>query len=212
MRNYERLENLGNIPVDTAVLSALYSDYASPSGKIEAMCRQDLLHRVRKGLYVVAPEISRKQITRELIANHLYGPSCISFETALEIHGMIPEAVYEVKSATVRRSKSYDTTLGRFSYLRVPEDYFRIGVGMEETGYGGYYLLASPEKALCDTLMLTRGLRIQSGKAMLSYLEEFLRLDMDILEGFDLDILRGCIETGRKAETLSKLLEVVRHG
>jgi tagatose-1,6-bisphosphate aldolase len=82
-----------------------------------------------------------------------------------------------------------------------------VGINISGTDKGRY-LIASPEKALCDLLMLTDNLRIQSAGAMRDYLENFMRIDMDIIAEFDLDIIRECIETGRKKTTLSQLLEV----
>jgi len=211
MTDWEKLEAFGNVPVDIALLKSCFSDYASPSGKVEELCRNGLLLRARRGLYVVAPRVSRKPVSAFLIANHLYGPSYISFETALEYHGMIPEAVHETRSATTCRAKEYDAGLGRFSYYRVPDTYFRVGIMMAGAG-DEHYLIASPEKALCDLLMLTNGLRVQSARAMHDYLENFLRVDMDILAGFDTEIVMECIETGRKKDTIRQLLEVIKHG
>ena len=102
-------------------------------------------------------------------------------------------------------------TSTRRIYLSVPEEYFKTGViiaGMEEQRY----LIATPEKALCDLLILTPGLRIQSAGAMYEYLEAFLRFDMDKVAAFDLDIVKECIETGRKKTTLYQLAEVIKRG
>jgi len=211
MNDWEKLETFGNVPVDIALLKSCFSDYASPSGKVEELCRNGLLSRTRRGLYVVAPKISHKPVSAFLTANHLYGPSYISLETALEYHDMIPEAVHETRSVTLRRAKKYDTGLGRFSYYRVPDIYFRTGILMAGAG-DERFLIASPEKALCDLLMLTNGLRIQSARAMRDYLENFLRIDMDVVAGFNTEIIRECIETGRKRTTLRQLLEVVKNG
>ena len=209
--DWERLEKLGNIPAPAALLQNLFSDYASPSNKIEELCRKGLLLRVRRGLYIVATKVSHKLIERGLVANHLYGPSYVSYETAMEAHGMIPERVYTVRSATLGRTKRYNTELGRYEFFRVPMEYFRVGIQMAGP-VNGRYLIASPEKALCDYLMLLEKLRIQSTQSMRDFLEDFLRVDMDIVAGFDPDIIKACIETGRKKLTLTQLLKVVQNG
>jgi len=211
MEDWERLEIFGSVPVGTSLLKDVFSDYASPSNKIEEMCRRGLLTRVRRGLYVVAPKISHKPLSKFIIANHIYGPSYVSLETALEYHGLIPEAVYQIRSVTPFRAKRYDSVLGRFLYFRVPEDYFQTGILIEGDD-DGRYLIASPEKALCDLLMLTKDLRIQSLHSMREYLENFMRVDMDIVFGFNTDIVERCIETGRKKTTLAQLLEVIKNG
>ena len=209
--DWERLETLGNIPIDAALLHNLFSDYASPSNKIEELCRKGLLLRARRGLYIVATKISHKLIEPGLVANHLYGPSYVSFETAMEFHGMIPERVFTVKSATPGRTKLYNTELGRYEFLRVPMEYFRAGIRMAGPESCSY-MIASPEKALCDFLMLSANLRIQSLQSMRDFLENFMRIDMDIVVGFDPEIIMACIETGRKKTTLTQLLGVVQNG
>jgi len=211
MEDWERLVVFGNVPVDAALLKTVFSDYAAPLNKIEDLCRRGLVLRARRGLYVVAPKVSRRQVDRFLLANHILGPSYISLETALEFHGMIPEAVFDIRSVTPRRGKKYHTGLGNYLYLSVPEEYFKTGITMEETEEQRY-LIASPEKALCDLLMLTTGLRIQSARAMREYLEAFLRVDMDKVAAFDIEIVKECIETGRKKTTLRQLAEVIKHG
>ncbi len=43
---------------------------------------------------MVAPELSGQTLSRELISNHMYGPSYVSFKSALSYHGIIPERVH----------------------------------------------------------------------------------------------------------------------
>ncbi len=53
---------------------------------------------------------ARKQpYSREILANLIYGPSCISLEYALQYYGMIPERVEAVTSVTVGRSRKFST-------------------------------------------------------------------------------------------------------
>lgn len=47
------------------------------------------LIRLKKGLFVASPDIHRMTISKELIANHLYGPSYISFENALSFYKLL---------------------------------------------------------------------------------------------------------------------------
>jgi len=211
MEDWEKLREFGNVPVDVALLKKVFSDYASPSNKIEELCRRGLILRARRGLYVVAPRVSHKEVSRFLLANHMYGPSYISLETALEYHGLIPEAVYEIRSVTPYRGKEYDTMFGRFLYRSVPIGYFKVGITMEGTDEQRC-LMASPEKALCDLLMLTNDLRIQSARAIREYLEGFLRIDMERIADFDTDTITECINAGRKKTTLVRLLEAIKNG
>lgn len=190
-------------------LRLLYDDYAAPANKIAELCKQGLLVRIQKGLYLVSEIISGKQPDRLLVANHLYGPSYVSLESAMQEYGMIPEGVYSVESVTVRRSKHFLIELGAFHYHRVPHDYYNIGIKMQRTKTGYSYLIASPEKALCDHFVKTKGLQVRSRKAMLEYLIEFLRVDTDNLASLDLSIISQAAEAGPKQKTLSYLKEAI---
>jgi predicted transcriptional regulator of viral defense system len=200
------LEKFGNIPINNAVLSDIIGDYMFPRNKIAAMENRGEIIRLKKGIYVVSDKISRKKISRELIANHLYGASYVSLETALSHHGLIPEKVFTIRSMTTKRAKQFENVFGRFEYISVPADYFSIGIRQQIVDNEYAYLIATPEKALCDLILATPNLRLQSVKAMQAYLEEDLRIDFAAVEKFDLDIIRQCIEAGRKKGELELLL------
>ncbi|MCG2687903.1 hypothetical protein L6260_03820, partial [Candidatus Parcubacteria bacterium] len=70
------------------------------------------------------------------------------------------------------------------------------------------YLIAEPEKALCDLMITTARLRLQSVKAIQIYLEENLRLDFSAIE-LDTEIVRQCIEAGRNKTELRNLLKFI---
>lgn len=202
------LAHFGNIPIDYATLASVLDQYRSPKDKIGAMEKKQQLIRLKKGLYVVNPKISQCEISRELIANHLYGPSYVSLESALSYYKLIPERVYNVRSVTVKRAKQYTTPLGNFDYKIVPENYFSIGIHQEETESESIFMIASPEKALCDMIVLTSGLRLQSVKAVKSYLEEYLRVDLSEKRAWNIEIIRQCIEVGKKKTALMQLLKL----
>jgi hypothetical protein len=199
----------GNIPIHYATLAIMLKEYRSPKDKIAAMERQQLLIRLKKGLFVVAPEVSKSEISRELIANHLYGPSYISLETALSYHRLIPERVYAIRSVTSKRAKQYLTPLGTFDYRTVPENYFSIGIQQYQADSKSIFLIASPEKALCDMILLSSRLRLQSVKAVSAYLEENLRIDFSEKSDWNTEIIRECIERGKKKTELKHLLKLL---
>jgi hypothetical protein len=205
-----RLKKLGTVPVPFGVLRELYRDFASPAKKIAELCSQGLLFRVKRGLYIVSEKIVGEKPAGELIANHLYGPSYVSMETALQYYGMIPEGVYSFESATTKPAKQYDTPYGAFRYHRCKLDYYRIGINMGHTKDGSAYLLASPEKSLCDLLVNTRGLQIRSRISMLSYLVDFLRIDEESLAALKPALIHECAMAGPKKETLHYLEETIK--
>ncbi|MDR1725860.1 MAG: hypothetical protein LBR28_05690 [Bacteroidales bacterium] len=203
------LERFGNIPFTYAALEEMLHGYQSPYDKAAAMVRCGDIVRLRKGLYVVSPKISRREISRELVANHLYHPSYVSLESALAYYGLIPERVYTVRSVCMKLRKQYDTPLGHFEYIKVPENYYPLGVRQEIVNNEYAFLIATPEKALCDLILATPRLRLQSVRAMQTYLEEDLRLDFSAVERWDTEIVRQCAEAGKKKVELGLLLKLI---
>jgi hypothetical protein len=204
-----KLKTLGNLPVPFSILREQYGGYASPAKKIAQLCSQGLLVRVRRGLYVVSDQITGARPSGYLLANHLYGPSYVSLETALEFHGLIPEAVYSYESVTLGHPKEYETPYGTFRYHHVPGEYYSVGIRMAEAGRGQCFLIASPEKALCDHIVATKRLQIRSKSSMRSYLRDFLRIDEDELFKLDSALIHQCSLAGPKRESLLFLKEVV---
>lgn len=203
------LEQFGIVPVDFAVLATVLNEYKSPKNKVSAMEKSGDLIRLKKGLFVVSSEVSGQNISRELVANHLYGPSYVSLESALSFYGLIPEKVYAVRSVTTRLSKKYVTPLGNYEYVTVSEDYFQIGIRQEIINNQYAYLIATPEKAICDMIATTRNLRLQSVKAMQAYIEEDLRIDLSAFDKYDTEIIKQCIDTGKKPVELTQLLKLL---
>jgi predicted transcriptional regulator of viral defense system len=203
----ERLKNIGLIPINKDILFSLYGELKRPDEKVSELERKGLIIRGKRNLYVVAPKVHNQEISRELVANHLYGPSYVSLESALAYYGLIPERVFTMRSVTTKLHKQYDTPLGHFEYVKVPAPYYPIGVRQEIINNSYAFLIASSEKALCDKIVTTPNLRIQSVKAMREYLEEDLRIDFSVVQNINLEIIRQCIEAGRKKGELGFLLE-----
>lgn len=203
------LEQFGIVPIDFATLEAVLSEYRYPGDKVSQMEKKGELIRLKKGIFVVSPNIHRLTISRELIANHLYGPSYISFENALSFYKLIPERVHNIHSMTLKRARKFSTPLGNFDYTSAPKDYFQIGIRQEIVSDKYAYLIASPEKAICDMIIATPGLRLQSVKAMQIYLEEDLRMDFSAVETYDIQIISQCIDAGRKKTELTQLYKLL---
>ncbi|MDR1184556.1 MAG: hypothetical protein LBK67_07145 [Coriobacteriales bacterium] len=204
------LKRFGNLPVPFGALREQYRDYSAPAKKIAQLCSQGLLIRVKRGLYVVSDQIIGVRPSGYLLANHVYGPSYVSLETAMEFYGMIPEAVYSFESMTTGHPKEYSTPYGEFRYHRLPKNYFSLGVRMESTADRYRFLIASPEKALCDHFVSTRGLQIRSRSSLLSYLFDFMRVDEEALIKLDATLVHECSLAGPKKETLHFLEEAIR--
>ena len=75
---------------DYQALSNALKDYAQIRSKIQQLLKTGAIIRIKKGLYVFGPELTQGLISKELLANWIYGPSYLSLEYALSFHHMIP--------------------------------------------------------------------------------------------------------------------------
>lgn len=203
------LKQLGVIPVDYSVLRTLFSKYKFPKNKIASLENEGSLIRLKKGMYVVSPEVSGELLSVELIANHLYGPSYVSMESALRHYGLIPEQVFTIRSATTNRSKNFEDSIAQFQYVCVNENYYSIGIVQKIVDNKYTFLIASPEKALCDLIVSTPHLNFQSMRAVEIYLEKNLRLDTSAFAVMDKSIIEQCVVTGKKKKTLELILKLL---
>lgn len=193
----ENLKQLGIIPVDYALLNSIFSDYKYPRNKIANLEIEGKLIRLKRSLYVLSPDVSGKLLSTELIANHIYGPSYTSMESALSYYGLIPESVHMVRSMTTKRSRIFDNSISRFDYINCSKEYYPIGIN-QKISDDFSFLIASPEKALCDLIAYTPGVRPRFINAMLLYLEEDIRLDMEAFYKMEVDIFRQCAAVSKK--------------
>ena len=209
MRLEQKLRTFGGVPLTHGTLLSILGEYRSPNDKIVRMIDDGLLLPIKRGLYAVSPEITGIPLSLPLVANLLYGPSYVSMEYALHHYGIIPERVVEITSMTTRRGKVYDLTVGRFSYTRSPPEFYSIGIDRIENPDKTGFLMASPEKALCDKLVFTRNLNIKSRDALEGLLFDDLRIEEDSLARFDTRVIDDCILAGIKTDMLQALLKLV---
>ncbi|MBI4004433.1 MAG: hypothetical protein HY353_05365 [Candidatus Omnitrophica bacterium] len=136
LRLFSPLELQGVLRVSAVAVSFLLHRYS----------RRGAVIKLRNGLYCLA--ITKP--TALAIANRLYAPSYVSFESALAFHHLIPETVYAVTSATPRPTRTLDAVSTTFEYHRIKRQAFTgyqpVKIGVETV------LMATPEKALADFL------------------------------------------------------------
>jgi len=209
MQLEKKLSSLGGVPLTHGALVSMLKEYRSPNDKIVRLIDEGWLLPIKKGLYAVSPERTTIPISTPLVANLLYGPSYVSMDYALYHYGIIPERVVEVTSMTTRRGKVYDLPIGRFSYTHSPLDFYPVGIDRIENTDKTGFLMASPEKALCDKLVFTRNLNIASPRALQELLMDDLRLDEESITRFDSKVIEACIMPGMKERMLQALLELV---
>lgn len=184
---------------DKLVVKESLQEYASPRSKLTRMFDSSQLLRIRRGLYL--PGIDAP-FSRKTLANIVAGPSYVSFESALSFYGFIPERVVNVTSAIFGKNKHkrFDTPVGSFIYRHIPEAvYFMEYRRSEENGQP--FLIATAEKAICDTLYQHRQVISLSGLSKLIY--DDLRIEADSLKSLDLETIKALVPGyGKKVTTL----------
>ena len=112
--------------------------------------------RIRRGLYTLAQRAQIPAVNPLALAQHVYGPSYISLESALRYYDLIPEGVFAVTSVSLKKSVQFDTALGLFTYNRVPQEIFYAQVERVEFPEAPSILIAQPLKALADYVYVYR--------------------------------------------------------
>ncbi|MFA7084615.1 MAG: hypothetical protein WC141_08785 [Arcobacteraceae bacterium] len=211
MRELEReLNNFSSRIIEHATLSSILQNlgYKRINDKIMQLKNKDILTPLKSGYYIYNPLHNNTLVSKEIIANVLLGPSYISLDFALWFHGLIPESVYEITSITTKRSKSFETAYGVFSYRQIKKELFNIGLEILNSKNGNF-IIASKEKALCDKIYFTKNIDLRSQKAMIEFLEDYLRIDINELQYCDMTILKEYfkISKSQKIEVLMKILQ-----
>ena len=158
--------------------------YASPKAKLTRLLKSGQLVQVRRGLFVDSAAVSRP-----CLAPMIYGPSYLSFQYALSVYGLIPERAQSFTSASYHKNKNkvFHTPLGDFYYYYLPAGVYPYGI-LKKTEGDYSYLLASPEKALCDSVYKIKNI------GTLDEMEKLLLEDWRMEKGNLLKLDRGFIK------------------
>ena len=161
---------------------------------------------IRRDLYLIKKTKTALLNSFE-IATLIYGPSYVSFESALSYHGWIPEAVRTTTCASVKRAKEFETPIGIFSYEHIPIKAFSFGVGQHQQGALTLFI-ASPVKALADIVYARKRTWESIGD-----LSEDLRVEIESFQNPDRKLLVELIKnypSPRVKKTLNILLKGLR--
>ena len=82
-------------------LAQQFAGYTDVKGKIRREVQGGRLVQVARGLYETGARTDGMYL-----AGAIYGPSYLSFDYALSVHALIPEAVYTYTSATFQKGKT----------------------------------------------------------------------------------------------------------
>ncbi len=152
-----------------------FTDYNSPRSKVTRLIDQRQIIQLRRGLFIDRTE---SEISLKAISGTLYGPSYVSFETALSYYQLIPEKVNNITCASFNKNKNkeYHTDIASFYYYHVPNAVYPLSLKqVNENGY--YFIIASPEKAILDQLYKINRKEASFEEVLFSN----LRIDQDLL-------------------------------
>ena len=116
---------------------------------LNRLVKEGVLIRLKRGVY--QPEFQKSDLLK--VANELYYPSYLSFESALSKYGILSQTPYTLTFATNKPSKKIKLGLKEVEYRQIKEEYY-FGYLLEDGVY-----IAQVEKAILDQLyMISRGL------------------------------------------------------
>ncbi len=116
------------------------------------------IKKIIKGNYYFS-DLDISENTLFEIANRIYTPSYVSFESALSYYRLIPEMVYGITSVSTKRTYSFNTHLGSFIYSSMKPELF-FGYEFINYGSGKSYKIACPEKSILDYLYIHTDLKV----------------------------------------------------
>lgn len=205
-----KIKAYAHAPISHNMVMEALASYNRPNDKISEMIKNGELVALRRGLYVPGDELDLPIPDRFVIANHLRGPSYISLESALSYWNLIPERVYEISSVTTKTSKTYATSIGRFSFQHLTTPYYAFGIRSVQMAEMQMAMVASPEKAVCDKIVLTSGVLLRSVSQTLDFLVEDMRIDEEQLQTLDSVLIQSWVEDAPKRTSLQMLVNTLQ--
>jgi predicted transcriptional regulator of viral defense system len=178
----------GDIFTDTEVTGLIGGSEHRRYGLVKRALAEGSLLQLRRGVYGFAKFYQHAPLSHFEAAQKIYSPSYVSLESALAHHGWTPEAVYTTTSISLKRSKSFETPIGKFSYTRIPEFSF---IGVERVASIPVFLVATPTKAIADYVV------VHKVELLPNQLRESLRIEEDHWKKLSYNLLEQISESYR---------------
>lgn len=117
---------------------------------ISRLITNQVLLKIEKDKYI----LQNAKLHDFTLANFIYQPSYVSFESALNFYGILSQFPYEITSSTSKKTKQKIINDKIFSYTHIKKDLFWGYEKLKD------FLIAVPEKAFLDQLYLAaKGLK-----------------------------------------------------
>lgn len=144
---------------------------------LKRLLKNEVLLKIERSKYV----LKEAKIHDFAIANFVYSPSYISFETALNYHGILSQFPYEILSGTPKKTTKKIINGKSFVYIHLKKD---LIWGYEKKDG---FIIALPEKAFLDQVYLAaKGLKtlnldeydfsLINSKRLKEYLENYPKI------------------------------------
>jgi len=142
----EFLEKLKKAKKEIFTLSDLKKIWSGKEKSLKVvlsrLVKRGKIERIYKNFYILPEKISNL----EKIANQIYFPSYLSFESALSKYGILSQIPYVLTFATPLKTKSIKIRNTKIEYRKLKKELF-FGFKKEKEIF-----IALPEKAILDTL------------------------------------------------------------
>jgi predicted transcriptional regulator of viral defense system len=187
------------------IINKSYDAYHS---LVKRLTKEGTLVKIKNELYLIKQSLRNDLPDTFELAELIWGPSYISFESALSHHGWIPEAVYTTTSACTKKGKTVETAIGFFSYEHIPTDAFSIGLH-HYTHDNARFFIADPWKAIGDIIYARRKKWADVGA-----LCEDLRIEGETIQESNMELLQYLSQNYpslRTRESLAKFYEELCH-
>ncbi len=176
--------------------------------------KKGYIKKIINGWYCFSENDSRENINW-LAANLIYQPSYISLHSALSYYNLIPEAVYITTSVTTKKTNSFNTGIGNYSYNHVKPGIYGFGHTLIDfkPGSGGRgvfdksnsrkILFAELEKAVLDFLYINSFYNTEKKI-------EHLRFDETVLNDLRKETLFSYLEKYQNKSLEQRIFKMVK--
>lgn len=96
---------------------------------------------------------------------------------------------------TAKHSRSFQIPIGNYDYKYIAREAFSLGVRSLHKDENAF-LITSPERALCDLVANSSKVNLRNMKDVEIFLEQDIRMDMEVFYKFDANVLEKYIEVG----------------
>lgn len=142
--------------------------------------KKGYIFRLKQGYYTFS-EYKTNSDYISYFANKIYNPSYISLHSALSFHGIIPEAVVQITSATPLKTATFSNEIATYAYQTIHPD-LMFGYNLNFIEKKRAVKIATPEKAILDLLYLYSFYQTEDDLLELRFDENYLTQKLDMMK------------------------------